>query len=30
MENSTISPLGAQRLINHGQLMNHSTLISFD
>jgi len=27
MQNSTVSPLGTQRLINHGQLMNHSALI---
>jgi len=30
LENSTISPLGTQRLINHGQLINHSALIRFD
>jgi len=30
LEISTIAPLGTQRLINHGQLVNHSALIRFD
>jgi len=30
LKNSTIYPLGTQRLINHGQFMNHSALIRFD
>jgi len=30
LENFTISPLDTQRLISHGQLMNHSALIRFD
>jgi len=30
LENFTISPLGTQPLINHGQLVNHSALIRFN
>jgi len=30
LEHSTIAPCGAQHLINHGQLVNHSALIRFD
>jgi len=29
LENSTIAPLGTQRLINHGQLVKHSALIKY-
>jgi len=30
LENSIISLPGTQRLLNHGQLLNHSALIRFD
>jgi len=29
LENSTIAPLGTQRLINHRQLVKHSALIKY-